>query len=66
MLLSSVPVNRPRLEIEISHFSPSVYDITQNLWWLARPIFSIHSGRKAPVLSPDKGFVGMADLAMDG
>lgn len=62
-----VPVYRPRSEIEIRHFSPSVYDITENLWWLARPIFSsIHSGPKAPVLSRDEGFVGMADVAMDG
>src|SRR5579863_7586866 len=34
-----VPVYRPRLEIEISHFSASVYDITGNLWWPSRAIF---------------------------
>src|SRR5579862_3505310 len=63
-----VPVYRPRLEIEISHFSASVYDITGNLWWPVARHFSlsIHFRRKAPVSSPDKGFLGMADVAMDG
>jgi hypothetical protein len=67
MLLSPSRFVVSSLETVIRHFSASVYDITENLWWPARAIFLLYSfWPESPVSSPDKGFPGMADVAMDG